>query len=193
MPFEKKNRIIAIDGRAASGKTMLAENLREAFDADVIHMDDFFLPPQLRTAQRLEEAGGNIHYERFAAEVLPFIYDDRPFNYRVFDCHSMDYSGMKSTEGKQFIIVEGAYSQHPKFDRYADITIFLDISHDEQLMRIRRRNGERLLETFRDKWIPMEEKYFNAYNIRSKADIKADSAKISTEEIIDDIARRIRV
>ena len=32
-------------------------------------MDDFFLPMELRTAERLEEPGGNVHYERFSAEV----------------------------------------------------------------------------------------------------------------------------
>ena len=65
--------IIAIDGRAASGKSTLAQQLGELLDADVIHMDDFFLPPSLRTKERLSEPGGNVHYERFAEEV-PLLY-----------------------------------------------------------------------------------------------------------------------
>ena len=34
-------------------------------------MDDFFLPPALRTPERRSEPGGNVHYERFLTEVLP--------------------------------------------------------------------------------------------------------------------------
>ena len=63
--------VIALDGRAAAGKSTLAAALAETLQAAVIHMDDFFLPPALRTPQRLDRPGGNIHYERFAEEVLP--------------------------------------------------------------------------------------------------------------------------
>ncbi|MCM1467169.1 MAG: hypothetical protein NC086_03400, partial [Alistipes sp.] len=44
--MEEKNKVVvALDGRAASGKTTAAELLSLVFDASVIHMDDFFLPP----------------------------------------------------------------------------------------------------------------------------------------------------
>ena len=59
--LQSEGAVIAIEGRCGSGKTTLADILSELFEATVIHMDDFFLPPSLRTAQRLNEAGGNIH------------------------------------------------------------------------------------------------------------------------------------
>ncbi|MBS6367782.1 MAG: hypothetical protein KH420_10635, partial [Clostridiales bacterium] len=62
---------LAIDGRAAAGKTTLACQLQQHFGAAVIHMDDFFLPAELRTASRLQTPGGNVHYERFLQEVAP--------------------------------------------------------------------------------------------------------------------------
>ena len=62
--------VIAIDGKCATGKTTLAARLASGLDADVIHMDDFFLPPAKRTQQRLSEPGGNVDYERFMEEVL---------------------------------------------------------------------------------------------------------------------------
>ena len=66
---EKGGRaVIAIDGMAASGKSNLAARLAEELDGCVIHMDDFFLPPELRTQERLSSPGGNVHYERFEAE-----------------------------------------------------------------------------------------------------------------------------
>ena len=58
--------IITIDGCAASGKSTLAKELQPVYNAEVIHMDDFFLPFDLRTKERLDEPGGNIHYERFS-------------------------------------------------------------------------------------------------------------------------------
>ena len=84
--------IIAIDGRAASGKTTMAEQLSNILDADIVHMDDFFLPLELRTDTRLNEAGGNIHYERFIEEVLSYINIKETFEYRKFDCSVMDYA-----------------------------------------------------------------------------------------------------
>ena len=79
--------VIAIDGRAASGKTTLAAALAAETGGAVVHMDDFFLPAELRTPQRLAAPGGNVHAERFAEEVLPFLRQGRPFCYRRFDCH----------------------------------------------------------------------------------------------------------
>ena len=58
---EKGGRaVIAIDGMAASGKSTLAARLAEELDGCVIHMDDFFLPPELRTQERLSSPGGNV-------------------------------------------------------------------------------------------------------------------------------------
>ena len=65
---EKRPLVIAIDGRAASGKTTAAEQLRFILGGSAIHMDDFFLPVSLRTAERFAEPGGNVHYERFCEE-----------------------------------------------------------------------------------------------------------------------------
>lgn len=167
--------VIAMDGRAASGKTTLAESLRIVLDADVIHMDDFFLPPALRTEDRLSEAGGNIHYERFLEEVIPNVLQKKPFAYRIFDCGKMDFCGVREIGDKPFRIIEGSYSHHPKFGRYADITVFLNVSPEAQIKRIRARNGEKMLERFLHRWIPMEEKYFAQYSIGDHADITVDS------------------
>lgn len=67
----KKNRLlIAIDGMSGAGKTTLAEQLAERLDANVFHMDDFFLRPEQRTEERSREIGGNVDYERFHNEIL---------------------------------------------------------------------------------------------------------------------------
>lgn len=164
-------KIIAIDGRAASGKTTVSEDLRKILSADVVHMDDFFLPPVLRTEERLAEPGGNIHYERFTEEVLPFLAKEAPFSYRIFDCSQMDYSGTQAISSPEWRIVEGAYSCHPLFGDYADLKLFSDISPEEQLQRILKRNGAEMAAIFRSRWIPMEEAYYSHFQIREKTDI----------------------
>ena len=156
---DKPVRVLAIDGRSASGKTTLARQLAGILRADVVHMDDFFLPPELRTEARYAEPGGNVHYERFSEEVLPHLRGPEAFSYRVFDCSTMKYGAGTEIRSKPWRIVEGAYSLNPKFGDYADLKIFYDIAPEEQVRRIRLRNGERGLRMFRTRWIPLEEKY----------------------------------
>ncbi|MCM1542601.1 MAG: hypothetical protein NC121_15260 [Blautia sp.] len=169
LPGEQK--IIALDGRAASGKTTLADQLAKVTGAGVAHMDDFFLPPGLRTEERLAEPGGNVHYERFLKEVLPFLKSPQAFRYGRFDCSRMEPGGDREIPEGNLRIVEGAYSCHPLFGDYMGLRVFCDVEPREQLRRIRRRNGVEMLERFRDSWIPMEERYFQHFQIREHADL----------------------
>lgn len=163
--------IIAIDGRAASGKSTIAKQLQNILEADIIHMDDFFLPMHLRSEERLYEAGGNIHYERFQEEVLPFLRQSKSFSYYIFDCSQMNYHGKRTIKSKHIRIVEGSYSCHPIFSNYANITVFSTIDSQEQMKRIIHRNGNKMAKIFQDKWIPLEEKYFEYYSIEHNVDI----------------------
>ncbi len=174
---EKEITVIAIDGKAASGKTTLAEQLALILEADVIHMDDFFLPMELRTPSRLAEPGGNIHYERFKTEVLPYLTKAAPFSYRRFDCSKMQPGEMRNISVSRWRIAEGAYSMHPTFGNYADLKVFFNISPQEQMKRIRRRNGEEKAVIFAERWIPMEEKYLKSFDIKAKADIITGSCQ----------------
>ncbi len=175
LPATRQPCVIAIDGRAASGKSTMAGQLCRILDGALIRMDDFFLPPGLRTPERYAEPGGNVHYERFREEVLPFLARPECFSYRIFDCGKMDYTGEWKVENRPFRIVEGSYSCHPRFGKYASVTVFSDIDPREQLRRIALRNGETMAELFRKKWIPLEEKYFEECRTAEKADVAVGS------------------
>lgn len=164
--------VIAIDGRAASGKSTIANQLKQILGADIIQMDDFFLPGELRTKDRYNTPGGNVHYERFLKEVLPYLSLPQSFSYRKFNCSTMDYDGKCAIDNASFRIVEGSYSCHPLFGKYADITVFSDVDFEEQMRRIRYRNGSEMAEMFRTKWIPLEEAYFESYSIAQNVDIR---------------------
>ncbi len=167
---DKSNAVIAIDGMCASGKTTFASLLAEQFDAQIIHMDDFFLPPEMRTAERLSEPGGNIHHERFSEEVISGILSRAEFSYRVFSCKTGGYVQAQTVQPSKPIIIEGAYAIHPQIPDIYDFKIFLEVSSETQLKRIHKRNGSEALEIFKSKWIPFENKYFAEFGIKNKCD-----------------------
>ena len=164
--------IISIDGPAASGKSTLSKLLADTLDAGVIHMDDFFLPPELRTGPRLAKPGGNVHYERFISHVLMHIRNENEFSYNAFDCSKMAMGGPVTVKASKYRSVEGSYSNHPLFGDYADLKIFIEIDKNLQKNRILDRNGPKMWERFNNEWIPMEDKYFHTFSIPDKSDIK---------------------
>lgn len=173
-----KPLIIAIDGRCGSGKSTLAGLLAEQFDCNVFHMDDFFLPFEMKTKKRLAEPGGNVHYERFKEEVLRALESRQSVIYRPFLCNERDFGEPRKVEPKHLTIVEGSYSLHPTLKHAYDYKIFLTINPKVQHERILERNGEEKLQDFVNKWIPMEEHYFSELNIKNQCDLIIDTTEI---------------
>ncbi|MBQ4627225.1 MAG: AAA family ATPase [Clostridia bacterium] len=171
MLLSKPNAVIAIDGCCASGKTTLAKKLADEFNMQIIHMDDFFLPFDMRSSERLNAAGGNVHYERFAKEVCGGIMNKKPFEYRIFSCQAGDYIGTATVDPQKPIIVEGAYCLHPEIPDIYDLKIFVNTDYETQLERILGRNGKDALEAFKTKWIPYENRYFAEFGIKNKCDV----------------------
>lgn len=168
--------LIALDGRCCAGKTTAAKRLAAALDADVFHMDDFFLPPPLRTEARLAEPGGNVDAERFLREVLAPLSKGETFAYRRYDCRRDARSEPIFVQPRAVSIVEGAYSLHPLLAGYYDLRLFWRVDDAGQLARVRARNGEAALETFRTRWIPLENAYFAALSIEEACDIVVDTS-----------------
>ncbi len=167
----KKIVLIGIDGPCASGKTTLAGRLADATNAQVIHADDFFLPHEMKTPERMAQAGGNIHYERFFAEVASGINSQKPFEYGVYSCSEGIIAEKKTVIPKGVIIVEGSYSLHPEMGVGYDLKIFVEASEELRIQRICERNGEEALEVFKSKWIPLENRYFEFFGIKNQCKI----------------------
>lgn len=162
--------IVAIDGNCAAGKTTLAGKLAEHYDCNVLHMDDFFLRPEQRTPARFAETGGNVDYERFMDEVLIPLKAGQPFSYRPFDCSTFTLSAPVSVVPKKLNIVEGTYSLHPRFGEPYDLKVLLTITPELQRERILERPAF-LHKRFFEEWIPMENRYFDGFDIPSKSDL----------------------
>ena len=168
-----KDRIlVAIDGSCASGKSTLADKLAQVMDCNLFRVDDFFLRPEQRTRERLAEVGGNVDYERFYREVLKPLKTGNAFSYRPFDCRTGLLAEPVEVQPKQINIIEGSYSQHPYFGEVYDLKVFLTVSPDVRTQRIHRR-PPMLRKKFFEEWIPMEQRYFDAFSIPQKADLVA--------------------
>ena len=169
----KEQVILAIDGNCTAGKTTLAAALKKEYDCNVFHMDDFFLRPQQRTAERYAQPGGNVDYERFREEVLLPLKSGGSFSYRPFACKTFALSEPVQIMPKQLNIVEGTYCLHPYFADPYDLRIFLSVDKQTQTERILQRPPH-LTERFFSDWIPMETLYFNALHIPECADVCLD-------------------
>lgn len=177
-----KKIIAAIDGECASGKTTLAAEIsdilsRRMISCSVIHMDDFFLRPEMRTAEREAEPGGNVDYERVLNEVLLPLSRNLPAVFRPYECKNMRMGEKKKILPSDVNIIEGAYSCHPTLWSLYDLRIFVSAEKGVRLKRIKSRNGAEALKIFENKWIPMEEIYFNAFDIKNRCDLVIDNSK----------------
>ena len=172
-----RDDLIAIDGKCASGKTTLAERLALYFKANLFHMDDFFLRPFQRSEERLKVPGENIDHERFLKEVLKPLKDKKDIIYKAYDCHTQSFKKSIIIKYRSINIIEGSYCLHPSlFDHY-DLKVYIDVDKEEQLKRIKIRNKDDS-QTFTNKWIPLEERYFKYYDIQKRCDIVLDQSDL---------------
>lgn len=167
---ESSRVIVSIEGGAGAGKTTLGAELHQKFGGNLYHMDDFFLPPALRTEARRAMPGGNVHFERFYDEVIEGIISGEDFSYGVFDCTVGKIQNHVTAYKSNLHIIEGVYSAHPYFGEIYDFRIFLDIAPELQKKRIMERNPQKAKD-FLKTWIPLENQYFSAFDVRGKSDI----------------------
>ena len=165
------NVILAIEGGSASGKSTLSEILSSVYDCNVFHTDDFFLRPEQRTPDRFREVGGNLDRERFFDEVVCSLTKNEAVNYRPFDCSSQSLGDIINVAPKRLTVVEGVYSMHPAFNKYYNLSVFLDVEKELQEKRIEKRNSPFLAKRFFEEWIPLENVYFEKTELIKTVDL----------------------
>lgn len=169
--------LVAVEGGSASGKTTLAALLAQVYDANVFHMDDFFLQAHQRTPERLAKPGGNVDYERFRREVLEPLRAQQVVTHCRLDCSTMMLSTPVETKPKHVNIIEGVYSMHPTLTDFYDISVFLTIDLNTQSERLLLRNGPEMQHRFLNEWIPLENRYFDFYHVASLCDLCIDGGR----------------
>lgn len=167
--------IILIDGRCLSGKTVLAAQLADKLDCNVIHMDDFYLPISKRSENWKNEIAGNIDQERFTKQIIQPLMNQQDYNYQSFSCTSQQLNDPIDISYKPITIIEGSYSFYLFRDEKVGLKILLDVDKDKQIERILTRNPHSL-ESFQKIWIPLEENYYQ--NFAMQYDQYYDTTKL---------------
>lgn len=163
--------LVALDGPCATGKTTLGGVLSQLYRCPLFHMDDFFLPPERKTVQRLAEPGGNVDAERFFAEVLSPLSNGETVRYRPYCCQTGTLGEEVVVSPAPLAVVEGVYSLRPDLQPYYNITCFLEVPWSTRRVRLLERGGADVLERFEKLWIPLEDAYFRTLPIRERCDV----------------------
>lgn len=175
--------LLAVDGRCGSGKSTLARLLSEVFGCPIFRLDDFFLPPALRTGERLSHPGENVHHERFLREVLEPFKAGQLVRFCPFDCSVGAMGEAVEAAPAPFAVVEGSYALHPALRAHYAASVFVTCAPEIQRARILAREGADALAVFARKWIPLEEAYFRAYNIPALADLTLDTTDFYPQDV----------
>lgn len=162
---ENNTCVLAIDGNCASGKSTLANELSQFFDTRIIHLDDFYLPRGVKDLNT--SLDGNIDLKRFKEEVVDKLPGDF-LTYRAFSCKEQKIISSFNLMKKELTITEGSYSLNPYFGKYYDLSIFMKISEETQIKRLKERNKDNYLD-FINKRVVLENRYNLHYGIDKKA------------------------
>lgn len=165
---------VAIDGPCASGKSTLGAALAQIYRCPLIHMDDFFLRPEQRSAQRLDQPGGNIDYERFYEQVLAPLQADRPARYCPWQCHNGSFGPQITVEPGPLTLVEGCYCLRPDLRDGFQLRIWVTAAWPSRRQRLLGRGGEECLARFEQLWIPLEDRYFDHFSVTDCCHIHLD-------------------
>lgn len=184
VPLERLARengpaVIAVDGRCGSGKTGFASLAADmlARGVNLVHMDDFYLPPDRRRQDWMEVPAGNMDLERFREEILGPAQEGRLEAYRPYDCQTGRLREPVELTGGSLTIVEGTYSQYPSLTGYYAFKIFLTCEREEQTRRLRAREGD-YFPTFDRIWRTLEERYFTVCGTEGAADLVVDTTAL---------------
>ncbi len=166
--------LIGVDGMCASGKTTLGTALAEVYDANLFHADDFYLPQERRTPERMASPGGNMDRERLSREVLSPLSRHRDVVTRWYDCGALEYGPWREFPYKRVNVIEGSYCLHPDLADVYTLKIAVRTTPETQLARLNAR-GPDMLGSFISLWIPLENRYFAATDLWSRADMVIDT------------------
>ncbi len=159
-----KTQVIAIDGRAGSGKTTLASELSLAFSLDktvtILHMDEIYsgwhdaLGPTL---------------SRTLGALLASISVGHAIELPIFDWNRGEYFSSRVIEPSELLILEGVGSAQNTVRAFDSTTIWLDIDAAIGLERVLKRDGMNILPQMQ-RWQLDEDLHFSQDETRENSD-----------------------
>jgi uridine kinase len=182
---------VAVDGRPASGKTTLADELGDLLSAcgrPVLRatIDEFMYPTAVRYRRGVDSPEGCYH-DSFDFDALHRALLD-PLGHggaRTFQQATYDRAAdrvlplqMKTTAPVDAVLLfDGVFLMRPELNDSWDLRILVSTSFEETLKRARLRDTvslgsiERVEERFRTRYLPSQTYYFNSVRPREIAEI----------------------
>ncbi len=173
--------LIAIDGRAGSGKTSLSKYLNSILpEFSFLCGDDYFEPIQHPISW------GGYNGERFARDIIKPLQDNKKtINYHAYDWDNEPHLKNLSLKITKGIFVDRVYSFSFEIDY--DLKIWVETPRDLTIKRGIKRSSmpkDRAEKVWQELWKPMEDRYISQYHPDKKADIIIDGAKSYRDQII---------
>lgn len=158
---------IGIDGFGASGKSTFASRLADRRPGTVVvHVDDFAAPgvPEW-------------DWQRFRAQLLTPLLAGRPARFQRWDWRCDEGAEWHDIPLGRTVIVEGVSATRCEIDAPWALTVWVDAPRDVRLARARERDGEHMLATWVERWLPEEEAWAARTDPVGRVDLIVDGTE----------------
>jgi uridine kinase len=155
---------VGIDGPGAAGKSTFAGEVAHAVpDAGIVEVDDFSGP-----------SVSEWDWRRFEAEVVEPLVAGRPARYRAWSWDADAPGAWRELLPGRLILVEGVSATRREVSIAWALTVWVDAPATLRLRRARERDGEAMLATWREVWIPSEQAYIERERPAERVDLVID-------------------
>ncbi|MBA2445618.1 MAG: uridine kinase [Nocardioidaceae bacterium] len=159
-------KLVAIDGPAGSGKTILASHLHTSLQhagliVTTLHLDDLYegwtgLESGLET--------------RLADQVLHPLAGGRAAYWQRYDWHARAFAEWVNVPPPEVLILEGCGSGAQAYTPYTSLLVWIEAGQEERIARGIQRDGPGVLANWLA-WMDREAAHFAANRTRARADL----------------------
>jgi uridine kinase len=166
--------LVGIDGPGGAGKSSLCAALA-ALDSriTIVHMDDFFVPPDQRTPP-VDEVGRQIDWRRVIEQVVAPLANGKRGRYQRFDWDSQALEEWHDVPATGIVLLDGVYSTREEIAPFLDQRTWVSVARDLGIERGIDRDGEESRDWWYTDWLEDEDRYILTERPEDLADVVID-------------------
>ena len=170
-----KSVLIAIEGYGGSGKSTVAEKLKQQLtSAEIIKIDSFIVKQKARDAEPWEEV---FDRERLKEQILEPQALGNPIIYQRLDWEKNKLGVNITLPKADYLIIDGIASYHPDIEAYYDFKIWVDTPIDVAKKRGKSRDSNNENVVMWEKWAQCDLAYQQKYHPELRADFIVNNEK----------------